>query len=101
MTGVANERNKMKTTRVNNWTAVCAAVLAATIAFRAAADQTAVAGRPEKSYTGTVVSVNPKENTLETRGFVLSKKFNLGTGCDYNLLDKNASTASDLRPGEK
>ena len=90
-----------KTTRSKNWMAVCAAVLTATAVFRASADQTATTARPEKSYTGTVVSVDPKENTLEIKGFVLSKKFNLGAACDYTLLDKSPGTANDLRPGEK
>ena len=91
----------MKTTGTKNWTVVYAAVLAAAAVFRASADQPATAARPESHYTGTVVSVDPKENTLETKWFVLSKKFNLGTACDYKLLDKGAGTASDLRPGEK
>jgi len=91
----------MKTTRSKNWMAVCAAVLTATAVFRASADQTATAARPEKSYTGTVASVDPKENTLEVKGFVLSKKFNLGAACDYVLLDKGTGTVNDLRPGEK
>jgi hypothetical protein len=91
----------MKAAKSRGWTVICAAVMAATAVFRAAADPAGVAARPEKSYTGMVISVDPKENTLETKGFVLSKKFNLGTGCDYSLLDSNAGTVSDLRPGEK
>jgi Cu/Ag efflux protein CusF len=91
----------MKTTRSKNWMAVCAAVLTATAVFRALADQTATAARPEKSYTGTVVSVDPKEYTLEIKGFVLSRQFNLGAACDYTLLDKSHGTVNDLRPGEK
>lgn len=80
--------------------AVCAAVLTAT-AFRAAADQPATAARPEKSCTGTVVSVDPKENTLKANGFMFSRKFNLGAACTYTLLDGSAGTINDLRPGEK
>jgi hypothetical protein len=91
----------MKTTRSTSWTAVCAAVLTATAVFRASADQAAPAARPERSYTGTVVSVDPKEHTLETKGLVLSKKFNLGDACTYALLDQDSGTAGDLRPGEK
>jgi hypothetical protein len=91
----------MKTTRSRNWMAVCAAVLTATAVFCASADQTPAAARPEKSYTGTVASVDPKDNTLEIKGFVLSKKFNLGAACDYVLLDKGAGTVNDLRLGEK
>jgi hypothetical protein len=90
----------MKTKQTINWMVICTAALTA-VAFRASADQTPTAARPEKSYTGTVVSVDPKENTLETKGLVLSKKFNLGAACDYTLLDKVVGTSSDLRPGEK
>jgi len=81
--------------------AVCTSILTATAAFRASADQTATAARPEKNYTGTVVSVDPKEHTLDVKGFVLSKQFNLGDTCTYVLLDNNSSTINDLRPGEK
>jgi len=91
----------MKTTRSKNWTAVCAAVLTVTAVFRASADQAVPAARPERSYTGTVVSVDPKEHTLETKGLVLSKKFNLGDACTYALLGQDPGTAGDLRPGEK
>ena len=91
----------MKTIRSKNWMAVCAAVLTATAVFRESADQTATAARPEKSYTGTIISVDPKENTLEIKGFVLSRQFNLGAACEYTLLDKIPGTVNDLRPGEK
>jgi hypothetical protein len=91
----------MKTTRARNWTAVCAAVLTATAAFRASADQPVATARPEKSYTGTVVSVDPQGHILQTRGLVLSGKFNLGAACTYTLPDKSTGTIGDLRPGEK
>ncbi|HTX21523.1 MAG TPA: hypothetical protein VMD27_06680 [Candidatus Aquilonibacter sp.] len=91
----------MKTNRTKNWMAVSVAVLTATAAFRASADQTTTAANPEKSYTGTVVSVSPQEHTLQTRGFVFSKTFNLGAACTYTLLDNSAGTINDLRPGEK
>jgi Cu/Ag efflux protein CusF len=93
----------MKTSRLREWTAVCAAVLAAGAVFRASADQAAAdkPDRPERSCTGTVDSVDLQEHTLETKGFVFNKKFNLGVACAYTVLDKGAGTASDLRPGEK
>src|SRR5580693_2518351 len=85
-----NLTNKMKTTRATYWAAVGAAVLTAIAAFRASADQPATAAKPEKSYTGTVVSVNPQEQMLSVKGWLLSKKsFNLGDNCAYTLLDKN------------
>jgi hypothetical protein len=78
--------------------------LTATAVFRASADQAATADkpdRPERNYTGTISSVDLKEHTLETKGFVSGKKFNLGVACNYVLLDNNAAAANDLRPGEK
>ncbi|MDD5141580.1 MAG: hypothetical protein PHY43_15125 [Verrucomicrobiales bacterium] len=92
----------MKTTRSTSWMAVCAAVLTATTAFHVSAEQLATAARPEKSYTGTVLSVDPKEHVLSVKGWGMwSKTFNLGDNCTYMLLEKNNATANDLRPGEK
>ncbi|HEY2329725.1 MAG TPA: hypothetical protein VGI63_07925 [Verrucomicrobiae bacterium] len=91
----------MKTTRSKTWLAVCVSVLTVA-AFRAPADQAATAAKPEKSYTGTVASVDPKEHVLSVNGWVMFKKaFNLGEGCTYTLLEKNSASAADLRPGEK
>lgn len=81
--------------------ALCASVLTAATVVTASTDQTAAAAKPEKNYTGTVVSVNPAEHTLAVRGFLFSKKFNLGDNCTYVLLEKPAGTIGDLRPGEK
>ncbi len=91
----------MKTTRSNNWMLVSAAVLTATAVWRSSADTPSPAAGPERSCTGTVVSVDPKENTLETKGFLFDRKFNLGSACSYLMLDQGAGTANDLRPGEK
>jgi Cu/Ag efflux protein CusF len=70
-------------------------------AFRVSADQTAVTAKPERHYQGMIVSVDPQEHTLKTRGFILSKHFSLGNTCGYDLLDKTPGTIGDLRPGEK
>jgi len=90
----------MKTIKSKKWLAVYATAWLATMAVCASADQPAAA-RPENHYTGTVVSVDPNDHTLTTKGFVFGKKFNLGGTCNYALLDKSPGTASDLRPGEK
>ena len=81
--------------------AICAAVLTATAVIRSPADQATPAARPERTCTGTIVSVDPKEHTLETKWFLFSRSFNLGDNCTYVLLDKNPGAAGDLRPGEK
>src|SRR5580693_5578305 len=90
----------MKTNRAKNWTAVCAAVLTVTAVIRAAADQ-AAADRPERNYTGTVVSVDPQEHTLNAKGLVLNRKFNVGVNCTYSPLDNTTGTINELRAGEK
>ncbi|MGH7975077.1 MAG: hypothetical protein ACREDS_14900 [Limisphaerales bacterium] len=91
----------MKTITSHTWMAVCASVLTAATVATASADQAATVVRPEKTYTGMIVSVNPAEHTLEVRGFLFSKKFNLGDHCTYAMLEKPAGAIGDLRPGEK
>jgi hypothetical protein len=91
----------MKTISIKKWPAAYAAMLAAGMAFHAAADQPSASPRPENHSTGTVISVDPNNHILVIRGFVLDKKFNLGNACTYALLDKNPGAAADLRPGEK
>ena len=91
----------MKTNKLCTWTAVGALVLSLTPALAALADQPTAAAKPEKNYTGTVNSVDPKERTLKLHGFLLSKKFNLGDHCAFALWNKPAGAIGDLRPGEK
>jgi len=95
----------MKTTRSKNWMAVCAAVLTAAAAYRVSADDAsakATAAKPDKTYTGTVVSVDPKENMLDVKAFPFSnKKFNLGDTCTYTIVGKDTGAIGDLRPGQR
>jgi hypothetical protein len=91
----------MKTNKLCAWTAVCASVLTLTGVLTASADQTAAAARPDKTYTGTVVSVNPNEHTLEVKGLLFSRHFNLGVNCAYALLDNPQGAVAAVRPGEK
>lgn len=91
----------MKTTTKTCWAVVGAAIITMTAAYHASADQAATPAKPDKTYTGTVIAVDLKEHTLQTKGFLFKKKFNLGDACSYAMLGQNAGTASDLRPGEK
>ena len=97
----------MKTTRSKTWTtwmAVCASGLTLGTALPAVADGTATAtpATDEKSYTGTVVSIDPKEHVLDVKGWMMiNRSFNLGGNCFYSQLDRNNATANDLRAGEK
>lgn len=95
----------MKTKVLRKWTAVGLSVLTATAAYRASADDAsanATAAKPDKTYTGTIVSVNPKENMLDVKGLLFSKKdFNLGDNCTYSIVGQENGAVSDLRPGQK
>jgi hypothetical protein len=95
----------MKTTiTANTWLAVCVSVLTSIAALPAAADQPAPAttAKPDKNYTGTVVTVDPKEHVLSVKGWAFSKKsFNLGENCAYTLLEKNSAGAADLHAGQR
>jgi len=96
----------MKTLPLKNWLAIGAALLITTTTPRVLADDqpatTDTAAKPEIStYTGTVAAVDPKEQVLSVKGWMMSKSFNLGGSCVYTLLEKPAATAADLRPGEK
>jgi len=98
----------MKTKMIKKFLGFLAAVLTASVAFRSQADDAAPAtGNPppspsEKTRTGTVTSVDPKEHTLSIQEWTSWRKdFNLGDSCAYVLLDKPAGTINDLRPGEK
>ncbi len=91
----------MKTTTNKQRMVVWATALAASLAFGAAADSPTPAGKAEKTWTGTVTSVDPNEHMVESKGLFLSKKFNLGSACTYAMLESKTGSANDLRPGEK
>lgn len=80
--------------------AVGASVLTLAV-LPATADQANPAASPVKTYTGTVAAVNPDGHTLEVKGIVFSKQFNLGDHCAYSLWNNPDGTLADLRPGEK
>jgi hypothetical protein len=87
-------------------TAKCAVFLTALAVSHAVADPVATAVRPEKTHTGMIISVDPKERLLWVSGWPLSKKeFTIGDDCSYSLayaeVNNNAGTAKNLRPGEK
>lgn len=87
----------MKTKLQKACLAVCVSALTLATFPLSAAEQ---AG-PDKTYTGTVTSVNPNERMLHVQGLMMSKDFNLGDSCAFMLPDKSSGTMSDLRPGEK
>jgi len=95
----------MKTKALRTWAVVCLSALTATAAYRASADDAsanATAAKPDKTYTGTIVSVDAKEHMLDVRGYPFSsKKFNLGDTCAYTIVGQDTGAIGDLRPGQK
>lgn len=95
----------MKIKALRAWAVVCLSALTATAAYRASADDAsanATAAKPDKTYTGTIVSVDSKEHMLDVRGLPFSsKKFNLGDNCTYTIVGQDTGAVGDLRPGQK
>ena len=95
----------MKTTRSKRWMIVALSVSTAAAASHSLADGTpagAPAAKPDKSYTGMVVSISPQESLLHVKGFLFSKRdFNLGNNCAYTIVGQESGTINDLRPGQK
>lgn len=83
------------------WTAVFAVVLTLTAITSLADEQAATTAKHDKTYEGTIVSVNPSDRTLDVKGWLLTKQFNLGGSCAFVMLDKPLGAIGDLRPGEK
>ena len=56
---------------------------------------------PEKTYVGTVKSVDPNERILHLQGPVFGRDFNIGSSCEFVLWDKSGGALADLHPDEK
>jgi hypothetical protein len=91
----------MKLTRAESrivaWTSILVVA-----ALNAPASQPATNDGADKDYTGTVTTVDLKENILKANSLPLfGKKFNLGSGCTYSFLDGNNATVAGLHSGQK
>ena len=91
----------MKIHSSQKWAAVCISILAMTAALKSSADQMAAVTEPDKTYTGTISTVDTKERVLEIRVFVANKQFNLGDTCTYIIAGKGIGSIDDLRPGQR
>src|SRR6266699_1282292 len=95
----------MKTrTTLRTWAVAGAAALTAIAAATAPAYPAGPAtpvSKHEKTYTGMVVSLDPKEHVLNVKRFLWTKKFNLGDSCTYTFVGKGPGVLGDLRPGQK
>ncbi|MBU6410578.1 MAG: hypothetical protein KGR98_09335 [Verrucomicrobia bacterium] len=92
----------MKTTAWSSMMVVGLSALLTAPVYRAwAEDAPAATAKADKTWTGTIESVNPQDRTLKVKGLLWSRRFNLGGSCAYMLLDKSQGAIGDLRPGEK
>lgn len=91
----------MKTTALRTWGAIGLSVLSTVVGYEALADNTAPKTEADKTYTGTVSSVSPEGGVLMMRDFFWDKKFNLGSQCTYDLMNKRATSAGGLHNGQK
>lgn len=55
----------------------------------------------EKSYTGTIASVDANNNIVTVRGYFFNKHFVLANHCKLETPDMSSASLNDLRPGEK
>jgi Cu/Ag efflux protein CusF len=90
----------MKTT---TWQYLCVSVLASACTFAAYADEQvqASATRTEKSYSGVITSVDPKEKVMTVKGLMFSKAFNVADNCAIVAGGKQEVTLNEIRPGQK
>jgi hypothetical protein len=87
-------------TKQSSLTAVGVSVLMLA-ALPSVADPSTANAKPNETYTGMVATVNPNSHTLDVKGLVFSKTFNVGDHCAYALWEKPAGAFGDLLPGEK
>ena len=78
-----------------------AGVLLGTTSFNVPADQPAIVVGHEKTYTGQIISIEPKEHTFTVRSWIAKEHFDLGDNCVYAMLGNNNGSMADLRLGEK
>ncbi len=77
-------------------------VLAAAVAAGGLAVAQAAGNAGEKSWCGTVVTVDPGDKTVIARDWIgLKRTYQIGDRCAVSTLDKEQASPSDLRPGEK
>lgn len=76
-------------------------VLVLTLPFTVGADQQMVRRDHERTWTGTLTSVNARNGVVAGKWWLFTKTFNVGDQCSISAMDKEPASLSDLRPGEK
>lgn len=76
-------------------------VLASALPFAASAAPETGKANNEKTWTGTLTTVNPQDNTITGKWWWFAKTFHIGQQCAISTVDRKDAALSDLRPGEK
>jgi Cu/Ag efflux protein CusF len=63
--------------------------------------ETAASAPHEKSLKGEVVAVNPIDKSVQVKGFLSTKRFNMANDCQVIFADKPAPAPAALRPGQE
>jgi predicted RNA-binding protein len=63
--------------------------------------ETAATAPHEKSMKGKVVAVNQVDKSVQVKGFLHTKRFNMANDCQVIFADKPAPAPAALRPGQK
>jgi cold shock CspA family protein len=99
--GPDNERNEMKTMRTYTVARTALALICPACTYQALGDDSCNVAQQEKSFKGSVVTVDAPERTLSVKGFFFTRNFNTASDCQVSLQDKPAASLAELRPGQK
>jgi len=90
----------MKTSILPKWTVVGATLLTAlSITSASATHQTE--GKHERSFTGTVTSVDPEQKSFAVQGKVFTKRFTADDSCTFSLANPRPQSFSGVQLGQK
>jgi Cu/Ag efflux protein CusF len=90
----------MKTSLIRAAVVVAGMALNLTCASPVNGDES-VPVQSDKTFKGTVASVDQKEKTVSARNFWGTKIFNVTDGCTVSLEDQPSASLAELRPGQK
>src|SRR5215471_14943486 len=76
-------------------------VLASTLAVPAGAEPQTTEKHNEKTWSGTLTALSEQDKTINAKGWLVSKTFNIGDKCAIIGINKAQAALSDLQPGEK
>ena len=71
------------------------------IAVMSASAGEQTAPKQDRTFTGTVKSVDPEQRSFAVQGMVFTKRFDAAESCSYSMMDPKAQSINGLRLGQK